>query len=85
MPFQFMRCCSISKMYLHNEAQFCAKTNVTSTAHQFQFSFAFSHFSAFFVVFAPFYGRVLREALRAHVKHGLECWFSIKSNCCDYF
>lgn len=63
MPFQFMRCCSISKMYLHNEAQFCAKTNVTSTAHQFQFSFAFR------CIFVATYGRILREFLRAHVKH----------------
>lgn len=50
MPFQFMRCCSISKMYLHNEAQFCAKTNVTSTANQFQFS-SYSRFVFCFWVF----------------------------------
>lgn len=29
--------------------------------------------------------RVLREFLRAHVKHGLECFFSIKSNCAITF
>lgn len=63
-----MRCCSISKMYLHNEAQFCAKTNVTSTANQFQFSSL--HDLRFFVLHYLWSSRDIFFLFTC--KHGLE-------------
>lgn len=96
MPFQFMRCCSISKMYLHNEAQFCAKTNVTSTANQFQFSS--SRFWVFHVYFtllmvASWHSSLLfaRCFTRVCIRKTLPSWArkcfssSIKSNCAITF
>jgi hypothetical protein len=63
MPFQFMRCCSISKMYLHNERNFVLKR--MSLQRQINFNFRFSAFFArFFELFTcrvfllTVYGRV---------------------------
>lgn len=65
-----------------NFVQFCAKTNVTSTAHQFQFSLAFFAVHFFFVAFFCAY---LWSRLAGIFACACKCWISIKCNCAISF